>query len=266
VISRPASSASCVRIVAASCASSVPHSRTVSWRSSVRPAIARATGSAATAAGHMPWSSAGGPGSTRTVGPVRPSAGGTTRPGAVPTGARTVAPAGTCACLRTPAAVDSGSARQPRRAISRSTISPIRRSRAGSGEEGRPWNEATTSAVRSSAVGPSPPEVMIRATPVPARKARAACRSSGRSPTTTTCPTSTPSRRSSSASQGPFRSVTRPVRTSVPVTTMPARVTTGPTLGRGVPTRLSARSGRRHYGAVRSGPTSGPPQARKEDS
>ena len=38
-----------------------------------------------------------------------PSAGGTTSPGAVPTGGSTVAPAGTCACLRTAAAVASGS-------------------------------------------------------------------------------------------------------------------------------------------------------------
>src|SRR4051812_47333541 len=227
VISSPARSASWSRRSAASCASSVPQSRTVPWRNSVRPASARWTGSVPPAAGHMPCSSAGGPGRTSTVGPAVPSAAGTTRPGAVPTGSRTVAPAGTSACFRTPAAVDAASARHPRRAIQRSTTAPMRRSSAVSTADGRPWNAPTTSAVRSSAVGPRPPDVMTRSAPVSTRKASALRMSSGRSPTTTTCPTSTPRRRSCSASQGPFRSVTRPVSTSVPVTTMPARVVTG---------------------------------------
>ncbi len=115
-----------------------------------------------------------------------------------------------------------------RPALSRSTIAAMRCSSCGSSCIGRPWNAATTSAVRSSAVGPRPPDVMMRSTPLPAMNASAARRSSGRSPTTTMCATSTPTRRSCSASQGPLRSATRPVSTSVPVTTMPARVAIRP--------------------------------------
>ena len=57
----------------------------------------------ATAVAHIGCSSRGGPGSTTIVGPSRPSGGGTTSPGAVPTGSSTVAPSGTIACLRFPA-------------------------------------------------------------------------------------------------------------------------------------------------------------------
>jgi hypothetical protein len=53
----------------------------------------------ARAISHIGWSSRGGPGSTTTVGPA-PSAGGTTNPGAVPTGLSTAAPRGITACLR----------------------------------------------------------------------------------------------------------------------------------------------------------------------
>src|SRR3712207_8227209 len=45
-------------------------------------------------------------------------------------------------------------------------------SRSGSTAEGRPCQSATTSAVRSSAVGPSPPVVTTRSTPEPAWKSR----------------------------------------------------------------------------------------------
>jgi hypothetical protein len=226
VISRPVSSSATRRSVAASSDSRVPHSRSVSWDSSVAPASTARTRSDATAAGHIPCSSEGGPGRTTTGGPDRPSATGTTSPGAVPTGSSTVAPAGTRACLATPAAVAAGSARHPRRAISAATIPPMRSSRAGSTADGRPWASPTTCAVRSSAVGPRPPVVTTRSAPPPARKASADRRSSGRSPTVTTAATSTPRVRSCSASHGPFRSGTRPVRTSVPVTTMPARTAT----------------------------------------
>ena len=92
----------------------------------------------------------------------------------MPTGSSTSAPAGTSACLRTPAATASGSADQPRREVSRSTIVAMRCSRSGSSADGRPWKRPTTSAVRSSAVGPSPPVVMSSGTPVPARKSSAA--------------------------------------------------------------------------------------------
>ena len=85
------------------------------------------------------------------------------------------------------------------------------------------WNSPATWAVRSSAVGPSPPLVTIRSTPSWARKASAARMSRGRSPTTEMWASSTPSSRRRSDSHGPLRSVTRPLRTSVPVTTIPAR-------------------------------------------
>jgi hypothetical protein len=53
----------------------------------------------ARAISHIGWSSRGGPGSTTTVGPAA-SAGGTTNPGAVPTGLSTAAPRAITACLR----------------------------------------------------------------------------------------------------------------------------------------------------------------------
>ena len=124
----------------------------------------------------------------------------------------------------------------PRRTASVSKLKPARaRSGAGSrrssppsprrGPARGPAKRPTTSAVRSSAVGPSPPLVTIRSIPSAARKRSAASRSSGRSATTTMWATSTPSSASRSDSQGPLRSEIRPVRTSVPVTTMPARAT-----------------------------------------
>ncbi len=54
----------------------------------------------AIAAGHIGWSSRGGPGrTTKTRSPA-----GTTKPGAVPTGSSAIAPSGTIACLRLAAA------------------------------------------------------------------------------------------------------------------------------------------------------------------
>ena len=127
VISSPPSSASCSRIVAASCASSVPHSRTVSWRAptatSDRPLRRPGRGRGV----HIPWSSVG----------VRAARGPSARCGPPPVGRRGPAPyppvrgpspqrAPAPACG--PGRGRSGSARQPRRAKSRSTIAPIRRS------------------------------------------------------------------------------------------------------------------------------------------
>ena len=60
-------------------------------------ASSAATGADASAAGHIPVSSRGGPGSTTTSGPPGRC---TTSPGAVPTGASATAPRGTIACLR----------------------------------------------------------------------------------------------------------------------------------------------------------------------
>src|SRR4051794_23849190 len=151
---------------------------------------------------------------------VGPSVG-TTRPGAVPAGSMVEAPRGTIACLRFASlrASESKRSRRAKPARIRAIFSSIPWSRTSS----RPAKRATTSAVRSSAVGPSPPLVTIRATPWPARKFNTASRSAARSGTDRMWVTSTPSSARRSEIQGPFRSVTRPATTSVPVTTIPAR-------------------------------------------
>ena len=131
--------------------------------------------------------------STTAGGWPSPSPAGTTRPGAVPVGSRTSRPAGDQRLLPgAPAAIASGSTVQPRRALNRATIAATRVSRAGSRLDGRPCQSPTTTAVRSSAVGPRPPEVTTRSTRDRARKSSASIRSWGRSPTTTVKPTSTP--------------------------------------------------------------------------
>src|SRR5918998_590465 len=103
---------------------------------------------------------------------------------------------------------------------------------ASSSSSGTPANLATTSAVRSSAVGPSPPLVTIKSTPWPARNRNAAARSCDRSPTHSRWATSTPSSPSCCANHGPLRSVSCPVSSSVPVTTIPARTSASPLLTR----------------------------------
>ena len=102
-------------------------------------------------------------------------------------------------------------------------ISSIRFSSAASSTISRPLKSATTSAVRSSAVGPRPPLVTISASPSSAMNRSAASRSSGRSPTIWIVSASTPSSSSRSDSHGPLRSEMIPVRTSVPVIRIPAR-------------------------------------------
>ena len=62
-------------------------------------------------------------------------------------------------------------------------ISAMRSSSASSSTISRPWNSPTTSAVRSSAVGPRPPLVTTRSSPWAAMKRSAASMSSRRSPT-----------------------------------------------------------------------------------
>ena len=187
---------------------------------------------------------AAGPGRTT----IARSPAGTTRPGAVPTGSSGVAPSGTIACLRF-ASITAPSSNLKRLAKPRRT-SAIFSSTSSSRTSSRPAKRATTSAVRSSAVGPRPPEVTIRSIPSSARKRSAASRSSGRSATTRMWATSTPSSASRSETQGPFLSAIRPVRTSVPVTTIPAR--TGDSLIRvKLPERLRASGlGRRPRAAT----------------
>jgi hypothetical protein len=87
----------------------------------------------------------------------------------------------------------------------------------------RPQKRPTISAVRSSAVGPSPPLVMTSAMPASRMNSSVARRSSGRSPTIWIMAASTPISRRRSDSQGPLRSEMIPLRTSVPVTRIPAR-------------------------------------------
>ena len=88
----PARTAS--RSVVAISDSGSPYSRSVRWVYAVASRIATRNASVSVALRHIGWSSRGGPGSTTTVGPSRPSAGGTTSAGAVPTGSMTVAPVG----------------------------------------------------------------------------------------------------------------------------------------------------------------------------
>ena len=147
---------------AASCAisdSGMPNMRTVwlTYGLGAREHRARPA-SVASAAGHIACSSRGGPGRTITVGP--PSTG-TTRPGRGPgrvdraRAARAPSPA-----FGSPRAAPRGrsaSAGRTRRG-SAAIFSSIPSSRTSS----RPAKRATTSAVRSSAVGPSPPLVTIR--------------------------------------------------------------------------------------------------------
>jgi hypothetical protein len=217
----PASRA-CTMVLAIS-DSGIPKSRSMSWRYSVAPATAVRNASVCTAVPHIGCSSRGGPGRTTMVGPPGASeGGGTTSPGAVPTGSSTVAPSGTSACFLLDRRIASWS-RSGQRLMSRSRIAQMRPSKATSKASGRRWNSPTTAAVRSSSVGPRPPLVTIRSTPAEASHPKASRTSCGRSPTTMLCATSTPTSRSRSASHGPLRSTTRPVKTSVPVTTMPAR-------------------------------------------
>jgi hypothetical protein len=210
------------RRVAASSDSVSPNSRSrADSKGRVRASTALAA-EVASAAGHIACSSRGGPGSTITVGPP---ATGTTSPGAVPTGSSGCAPRGTIACLRF--ATCSACGLTCLRWRNRARMAVICRSSASSSSSSTPANPATTSAVRSSAVGPSPPLVMTRSTRWLARNRNAAARSAGRSPTRSRWATSTPNSPSRCASHGPLRSVIRPLSSSVPVTTIPAR-TSGP--------------------------------------
>ena len=139
----------------------------------------------------------------------------------MPAGASASAPRGTIACLRL--AASSAGPANPLRAAHPARIAAMCARMASSSSSGAPANAATTSAVRSSAVGPSPPEVTISAAPASAANRSAAARSSGRSPTIVTCATSNPSRPSSRATNGPLRSAIAPESSSLPVTTTAAR-------------------------------------------
>ena len=94
-----------------------------------------------------------------------------------PPGRSSAAPRGTIACLRLASRSASGSKRSRRAKPAR--IPAIFSSISSSRTSSRPAKRATTSAVRSSAVGPSPPLVTIRSTPSAARNSSAASRSRG---------------------------------------------------------------------------------------
>ena len=84
----------------------MPKSLTIDCSIAALPSVAAMNGAVCAAAAHIGTNSLGGPGSTTTVGPSSPS-GGTTSPGAVPTGSRIVAPSGIVACFKLPAAIET---------------------------------------------------------------------------------------------------------------------------------------------------------------
>ena len=139
--SSPSTRPSATRSVSAISDSGIPNSRSIRCSYSVRPAVAAANSSLATAVGHIAWSSRGGPGMTTTVGPSRPSAGGTTSPGAVPAGSITNEPSGMIACLRLASRTASKS-RLRQRFMSGLRMSAIRSSSASSSTISRPWKRA----------------------------------------------------------------------------------------------------------------------------
>ena len=142
-----------------------------------------------------------------------------TMPGAVPARPSEIAPSGSVACLRTPV-VNSVYERPSRSAIARE-MAPISRSSASSRMSERPATRATSSTVRSSCVGPRPPETRQRSASKPSRNA--CSRSSTRSPTIAIRAGSSPRRTTSAARNGPLRSCRSPRTSSEPVTTIAAR-------------------------------------------
>ena len=189
-----------------------------------RPRSPRANVSAAAAAGHISCSSRGGPGSTTTVGPPFADAGGTTRPGRRPDrieDRRALRHDRLLAVGRADAPPDRGpaSARGSGRGSRRCAPRARRR-----GPSRRPWKAPTTSAVRSSAVGPSPPLVTIRSTPIEARNASARVHVLGPVADDDGVGVVDPELAQAVATAtARCGRDTRPDSTSVPVTTMPAR-------------------------------------------
>ncbi len=122
---------------------------------------------------HIGCSSRGGPGSTTTVGPARPSAEGTTSPAPCRPARARSRPRGSspaCGC-RARSRRGRGWGSAPRAAC---RISAIRPSSASSSTISRPWKRPTTSAVRSSAVGPRPPLVRTTSRPCSGHEAERA--------------------------------------------------------------------------------------------
>ena len=187
-------------------------------RGAPAPPRARAAAAAARSrarAARARCSSRGGPGSVTATQPPAAS----TSAGAVPARPTTTAPSGTDACLRTPGA-NSAYGRRSRSATCRVHVS-IRASSARVRTSGRPAARASSSTVRSSWVGPSPPEMTSRSCSSPSRSARSS--SSGASPTIRTSTGSMPSESSDCARNGPLRSLRSPRTSSEPVTRIAPR-------------------------------------------
>ena len=166
-----------------------------------------------------------------------------TMPGAVPASPSDTPPSGSVACLRIPGS-KSTNGRRNRVAMSRETLR-ISASSSGSTRRLRPATRARISTVRSSCVGPSPPDTSRRSARRPSR--RASSRSSSRSPTMEIRAGSKPRRSASRAKKGPLRSLRSPRTSSLPVATTTAR-------SRLKPRRGSAwRSPRRSSGSHRAG-------------
>ncbi len=216
----------------------VARSRAATWRSRTRgsrtcarsrPRKARrgpaplAPRGVATAASHIVCSSRGGPGSTITVGP--PSTG-TTRPGAVPAGsiASRAARDHRLLSVRRPQRLGV-EAHPPREAGDDPGDLLLHPS---SSSSSTPAKRATTSAVRSSAVGPSPPLVTISSQPSRGDEAQAGLEVLRAVADDEDVGDLDPElRRGARETQGPLRSLIRAVITSVPVTRIPARTLMG---------------------------------------
>ena len=108
----------------------------------------------------------------------------------------------------------------------------------------RPATFATISTVRSSCVGPSPPEQATRSAEASASRS-AVSSSPGSSPTISIRAGSSPSASSERARNGPFRSVRSPRTSSLPVTTITARGRPAPGLNWRRRRRSSSPSRRR---------------------
>ena len=215
VTSTPSPSPPAAASASATADSGVPKKRRTLWARLGARASTRCTGGVSSALGQSRWSSRGGPGRMTTTQRSRSR----TSPGAVPARPREIEPSGRVACFRTPA-LKSSYGRRRRSAIIRETA-PICSSSSGSSTSGRPATRATSSTVRSSCVGPRPPDTRQRSASNASRKAWS--RSGMPSPTMKIDAGSRPSRTASAARNGPFRSCRSPRTSSDPVATMAAR-------------------------------------------
>ena len=145
----------------------------------------RRSGAVSSAIGQSCRSSRGGPGASRDA-----ASSARTSAGAVPARPTTTAPSGTDACLWTPGANSLYGRRSRSGDLPRPRLDAPRAPRART--SGRPAARASSSTVRSSWVGPRPPEMTSRSCSRPSRSARSS--SVGASPTMRTSSGSMPER------------------------------------------------------------------------